>query len=673
MRTQHTNGREPAAGIDDEELRPWVEDCLGERADGFERHALPESSSFACERLVVRRDGRTQELFFKDFGCRRLPREDQAGARREIEVYRNVLDSTLLGTPRHVGSLREPEAGRSWLLLEYVRGSRLAEQSFDHWLAAAAWLGRLQGLAAARAVAENPPAHLVVHEREELFATAEAAVQAVASVEPSFEGGLREILRSYDAIVEELCEEPRTLVHGAFRPENILVDPSVTPGRIAPLEWKHAALGCGLYDLASLSVGLGREHFARLFAAQRQSALEYGVRLPKPRQAWELVMMLRLHEVLRALGDVQRSAHARETVTHLIERAGRLEQDILATCQERALARVTLGAGPGPDPALRPGPHPAIRAWRSLGRSGTVARVERIRGPSKGRVVYRLWMDGAERTTVVAKRSRAVTLDLERHVYANVLPGLALATPQYFGWFGDGQTNWLFLEDLGGARLDPDDTAQRARGILWLAALHGESARLAPDARLPEMGPRHFLALLRSAHGSIVGALANPALRPGDEQSLRDVIAECERAQANWERIEARCSAIPWTLAHGDFRPKNLLVRQDSTLVPIDWEYSGWGVSALDLGSLLRGPIQRSDLALYRDALPADNPARHTSLETLASWVITGRILRAITSIHWSSIGLPEFTYLESPVHDLGSFKRALRCALDELAEPKIA
>ena len=52
-----------------------------------------------------------------------------------------------------------------------------------------------------------------------------------------------------------LMRQPQTLVHGAFRPRQILVDPEQAPARICTTDWEIAAIGSSLYDLAALTDG----------------------------------------------------------------------------------------------------------------------------------------------------------------------------------------------------------------------------------------------------------------------------------------------------------------------------------------------------------------------------------------------------------------------------------
>jgi len=88
------------------------------------------------------------------------------------------------------------------------------------------------------------------------------------------------------------------------------------------------------------------------------------------------------------------------------------------------------------------------------------------------------------------------------------------------------------------------------------------------------------------------------------------------------------------TLVHGDFAPKNILVRQTAgtlELFPIDWETAGWGSPAADMG-------EGVDLAIYR--AEALRYGASWSAETIRGWAAVGKILRHIAAFEWASASL---------------------------------
>lgn len=643
--------------VADRELRAWVEHCLGAYVYGFERHPLAESTS---ELLTFQTGGRTLELYFKDYGRRTLPREDEHGPRREIELYRQILDTELLGTARHVGSLREPEDGRTWLLLERVRGARLSDLDLAHWHAAAAWLGRLHGHAAARGIAERPPAFLPVQDLAHLSATAEEALRVMASIDSRLERDLRDAVEGYEAGLVRLAEQPHTLVHGSFVPENILVDTGASPPRVTPIDWGQAALGCSLYDVASLVDGLKRDQRDQLLHTHREAALEFGVRLPEALEARELVAILRQYKILRSLGQSVRRNLPVKTIEHQILLASGFRLDLRSFRHKRN--RVSNGSPEKPAPLDL---EPVLRAWHSLGREERVTGVQLIcgaPGAGKKRAVYRLRTTGSRFPSVVAKASLRPGLATERFVYDELLPRLPLSTPSYLGWAESAEARWLFIEDVGALRASREDSAHRACCSAWLGALHATGRSFERDSRVPDRTPQWFLASLLESRQAILASLENPALSPADRRSMRDIAERCGRVASRWDCLEDICREQPVTLVHADFQPKNLYLRPGSeglTVIPIDWEYSCWSVPALDLGTILRKGYTTAELEAYASASGWD-------AAPLPRWVSIGCALRAVLALRWAIKDLP-LPYPETGLRSLPEYALDLEHAFEAL------
>ncbi|HEX6810045.1 MAG TPA: aminoglycoside phosphotransferase family protein [Planctomycetota bacterium] len=277
------------------------------------RESLADRTAFSIEALTVTLPGREQRLLRKDFARSQLP---AAGRRRracrEIAVYRDLLPGKALGTAAYHGSIWDEEHGRFWLVLEYVPGQRL--ELFDHWLLAAAWLGRLQ-----RAFAgSSAPASLEQHDARFFRATAEIAHKQVLRCVPSAAPRLRAVVDSLAPVVELWAAQPRTLVHGSYRQQNILVDANAAPPRICPIDWEHAAWGAPLYDLAFLTAGLGTTKTTRLLDAYRTAAASNGVDTPPAAEALAIVRSFQLFKLLRSLTRARRWGYAEATVIQLV-------------------------------------------------------------------------------------------------------------------------------------------------------------------------------------------------------------------------------------------------------------------------------------------------------------------------------------------------------------------
>jgi hypothetical protein len=260
------------------------------------------STSYASEILTLRLERHAPiEVFLKDYGHSRLYKADaRAGARREIAVYRHLLRDAGLGTAAYYGAVWT--ASHRWLILESVQGAHdLRSVHRDVWPDAAAWLGRLQ-----RRFDEHLDASQVAflprHDHAFFKRQARKALKAVGGIESSLATRLGKVLAGYERLVDLMASQPLTLVHGSFRPQNILVVDQAGKRRICPVDWEHAALGSVLYDLAFLGQGFRGTGLTDLLDAWRR---ETGVHMPAPDPVSQRYLLdcYRLAKVVRSLGD----------------------------------------------------------------------------------------------------------------------------------------------------------------------------------------------------------------------------------------------------------------------------------------------------------------------------------------------------------------------------------
>jgi len=86
-----------------------------------------------------------------------------------------------------------------------------------------------------------------------------------------------------------------------------------------------------------------------------------------------------------------------------------------------------------------------------------------------------------------------------------------------------------------------------------------------------------------------------------------DVRATIEQVMADPGPLVAALEAEPATLLHGDYRPDNLAVMPDDSVVAFDWQFAGRGPGVMDLAWLVNnvGVSEYRGWAFdcYRDAL----------------------------------------------------------------------
>ena len=243
-----------------DELRGALEDMLGGAVARLERRPCAYRTSYELDELDVElEDGTALRLMLKslsrgalDQAARRAKPEFLHDPLREIEVYRTLLASSDLGTPRFHGAVVAPERDRYWLLIENVAGEVLWQvgelevwQEAARWLAVLhhRWAGRDLGAAEGHLLRFDAGFYRSWMRRALDFADAEAR----ARLEPLAAG--------YDAVAERLAAEPVTLVHGEFYASNVLIQRGGGGVRVAPIDWENAARAGGLVDLAALTTG----------------------------------------------------------------------------------------------------------------------------------------------------------------------------------------------------------------------------------------------------------------------------------------------------------------------------------------------------------------------------------------------------------------------------------
>lgn len=251
--------------------------------------------------------------------------------------------------------------------------------------------------------------------------------------------------------------------------------------------------------------------------------------------------------------------------------------------------------------------------------------------------------DGGAGAAVIAKRCLKATGLVERTIYEQILPRLPVASLHYYG-FGeeDGNFCWLFLEDVGNERFSPLVEEQRTLAARWLGTMHTSAAHIAAASKLPDGGPRRYLAHLQSARHAILHRRSNPVLRAGDVVCLEAICRQFDFLEEHWHSVEKWCEGIPQTLVHGDFRPKNMHVRTDHTgtsFFPLDWETAGWGVPAADLA-----PMRSVSQALQVDIVAYWATVRESwqslDLPTIERLVNVGRLFCQIAAISWATASL---------------------------------
>jgi Phosphotransferase enzyme family len=324
------------AGGEETALRDLLREALpraGAAADALlevERAVLPSTTSYTTAAVTARlRGGGTVRIFLKDFGHSRLPKDGAAARRRrEIHVYRDLLDGSEAGTPEYYGSLEDEAAGRVWLLLELVEGVQLRECELDAWIAAAGWLARLHARFAGRAAELERSPLLIRHDEDYFRSKAVEARRTMRSFQGRASRRTAALLDGYDELAAAMARGPRTLVHGNYRAKNVVVQRSARRTRVVPVDWEVAAVGSPLYDLGHLLDGFRGDALRALLEAYRSEAQALGVPAPGDEETMRLMRAFCLHRVVKSLARAVEKGFGERDVGGLLDHGEGLREEI---------------------------------------------------------------------------------------------------------------------------------------------------------------------------------------------------------------------------------------------------------------------------------------------------------------------------------------------------------
>jgi len=311
--------------------------------------------------------------------------------------------------------------------------------------------------------------------------------------------------------------------------------------------------------------------------------------------------------------------------------------------------------------------HPATLAWKQIQENATSTpqAIEVLQKQRKSEI-YRLLKGIPSGESIIAKRCVTKTGKFERVIYEEILPLLPVSQLQYYGSFQENDSYmWLFLGDAGKFNFSVADESHRILAAHWLGGLH----RFAPHTNatdiLPERGPSHYFELMQRAHEKIVKILESPTLRSAHIEVLKRVLTQMDALESNWQDLLKFCAGIPATLAHGDFRPKNVHVKQSPTgdvLYAMDWEMAGWGNPVVDLApSRGLSSEPQVDMPVYISIMQEVWPGLDISM--LRYFVQVGCIFRRLAAIYWSGLEM-SFRWVEGPIRDMDVFHRELSHAM---------
>lgn len=315
--------------------------------------------------------------------------------------------------------------------------------------------------------------------------------------------------------------------------------------------------------------------------------------------------------------------------------------------------------------------HPAVRAWSKLqqrpAKPRSIEVLTRLHKRAKS-CTFRLRRNDCVAPSVVAKLCLKEIAQVERLIYETILPELPIPGLEYYGTIAseDPKMEWLFVEDAGGVRYARDVEEHRKIAARWIAVLHTSAENLRGLKQLPDRGPSHYLAHLRSGRERIRASRTNPVLTRQQHAVLDRIETNLNLFESIWFEFERLCQAIPCTFVHGDLRGRNAHLRVSGKrreFIAFDWETAGRGVPVVDLATsrIYTCPCcLRTYFEHVREAWPA------LSLQDITQMASVGRIFRVVAGIDWASVDLSieRADCMISPISYMTRYLERIECEL---------
>jgi hypothetical protein len=186
----------------------------------------------------------------------------------EARVYEAVLTELGMGRGAFVGSGRDGRSTATTIVLVHLADHERVDRAADMPGAmrrAARWMGAFHA-AAEREVSEGTPLPLAEFDDAYYRQWARRTREYTAGLDGSYPW-LSHVLDLYERVVETLAARPRTVIHGDFYADNVLV----RGDEVAVIDWSWAAIGAGEIDLASLTERWPEEYVAACVDAYRRA------------------------------------------------------------------------------------------------------------------------------------------------------------------------------------------------------------------------------------------------------------------------------------------------------------------------------------------------------------------------------------------------------------------
>ena len=184
-----------------------------------------------------------------------------------------------------------------------------------------------------------------------------------------------------------------------------------------------------------------------------------------------------------------------------------------------------------------------------------------------------------EPETVIVKFQKDSYPEREEQIYQFLSEAKIQSIPRLFGVFDNGA---LVLEDMSPATpvSVKNLTIPQVREVILILA--DINSRFIGDSRVPKNPVSQFANVIKHNMKE-----SWPVFEKRYHDQLGDVTADFEWMWKNAEVVSAQHNSEPTTLNHGDVHVENLLFKDESKPILIDWQLAGQKVLPFDVSRLL--------------------------------------------------------------------------------------
>jgi len=265
----------------------------------IDRELNPYTSTFPSEIVTCRFQNGKELRFFCKYSGNIEPERRRAknynhkhGITYEAEVYRNIIQPLNVTASRFYGVHTDVTTGQAWLILEHLDHTEKVS-SAPNMALATRWIGQFHASNETRL--SHAPIPILTNYDAEYYLGWVRRTSLLAGHWHKRFSWLATLCRRFQDILPVLLTSPKTIIHGEYYPNNILV----REGIIYPVDWESPAIAKGEIDLAGLTDRWDAKVVAECERQYRQARWPEGA----PDDFTQTLAAARLYNHFRWLGE----------------------------------------------------------------------------------------------------------------------------------------------------------------------------------------------------------------------------------------------------------------------------------------------------------------------------------------------------------------------------------